>query len=270
MNRVRCWLATGLLALVSATAGAQEYSLVVEPRYPADQAAEVYRPLIEYLSKSTGFRFKLVAPRNYHFHWRDIRNNKPVDFAFEEAHLVDYRISRHGFIPLARTAERSTYTLLADAAYAENGLDGLVGYRVISMPSPSLGSALLARMYRNPLTQPDIRSEAASWRDGVEIVFSGEAEGAMVPSFIADQYPNLVAIQRSEEFAGPAVTAAPSVDPAVRDAVKAALLALHEDESLYEVLVEIGASRFEEATAADYKGAERMLEGFFGYQPAGG
>jgi hypothetical protein len=256
------------LAVIGFATGlkAQEYTFVVEPGYPPDRAQEVYRPLVEYLAKATGYRFKLVTPRNYHFHWRDVRNNKPVDFAFEEAHLVDYRINRHGFVPLARTAERTSYTLLADVDRAERGLDGLVGYRVISMPSPSLGSALLMKLYRNPLNQPDIRSEASSWRDGVEMVFSGEAEGAIVPTFLAQTYPNLVAVQTTEEFAGPCVTASSEVDPAVREAVKTALLQMHEDDSLYEVLVEVGASRFEAASASEYRGAERMLEGFFGYQ----
>lgn len=267
MNKL-CAVFIALTAMLASTVvAAQEYTIVVEPGFPPDRAQEVYKPLVDYLSKATGFQFKLVTPRNYHFHWRDIRNNKPVDFAFEEAHLVDYRINRLGFVPLARSAQRTSYTLLANVDYAENGLDGLIGYRVISMPSPSLGAALLARMYRNPLTQPDIRSEATSWRDGVEIVFSGEAEGAMVPTFLAEQYPNLVAIQQTPEFPGPTVTASGELDQAVRDSVQAALLQLHEDESLYEVLVELGTTRFEPAAAADYEGAERMLEGFFGYTP---
>jgi len=266
MNKL-CAVIVALATSFAAQSGsAQVYTFVVEPGYPPDRAQEVYKPLVDYLAKSTGFRFTLVTPRNYHFHWRDMRNNKPVDFTFEEAHLAAYRMNRHGFVPLARSAERTSYTLLANVDYAENGLDGLIGYRVISMPSPSLGAALLARMYRNPLTQPDIRSEATSWRDGVEIVFSGEAEGAMVPTFLAEQYPNLVAIQQSPSFAGPTVTASGELDESVREAVRAALLQLHEDESVYEVLVEIGATRFEAANKADYAGAERMLEGFFGYR----
>lgn len=267
MNKLIAVIVVTAASFTSQLLGAQEYTIVVEPSYPPDRAQEVYKPLVDYLSKATGFRFKLLTPRNYHFHWRDIRNSTPVDFAFEEAHLVDYRINRMGFIPLARSAQRTSYTLLASGDYSENGLDGLIGYRVISMPSPSLGAALLGRMYRNPLTQPDIRSEATSWRDGVEIVFSGEAEGAMVPTFLAQQYPNLVALQTTQDFPGPTVTASSELDQSVRDAVQAALLQLHEDDSVYEVLVEIGATRFEAAQAADYVGSEKMLEGFFGYRP---
>lgn len=134
------------------------------------------------------------------------------------------------------------------------------------MPSPSLGFALLAEMFKNPVAQPDIRSEAASWKDGVEMVFAGEADAAMVQTYISDQYPNLVVVQRTRDFPGRALTAAPSVPTEVKQAVKDAMLKLHEDQSVYEVLVELGASKFEPATATEYAGSEQMLKGFFGYE----
>lgn len=254
-------------AALGPQAHAAEFKLGIEPSYPAGQAEEIYRPLLEYLNKSTGHTFTLVVPRNYHFLWRDLRQNAQVDFTFEEAHFVDYRVKRHGFEPLARTVEPTNYTLLAQPELAENGLNGLVGRRIACMPSPSLGFALVAEMFKNPVAQPDIRSEAASWRDGVEMVFAGEAEAAMVQTYIADMYPNLVAVSKTRDFPGRAMSAAASVDPAVKQAVKDALLRLHEDETLYEVLVELGASKFEPATKEEYAGAELMLSGFFGYTP---
>lgn len=266
---------TGLVLLVlsaglSAQAQAAQFKLGIEPSYPRDQAQEVYKPLLEYLNKSTGHTFTLEVPRNYHFLWRDLRQNKPVDFTLEEAHFVDFRVQRYGFEPLVRTAEPTSYALLAMPELAENGLNALVGQRVACMPSPSLGFALLAEMFKNPVAQPDIRSEAASWRDGVEMVFAGEAEAAMVQTYIADLYPNLMVVQKTRDFPGRAVSAAPGVDPEAKQAVKDALLKLHEDESLLEVLVELGTSRFEPTTAAEYAGSEAMLKGFFGYatQPA--
>jgi ABC-type phosphate/phosphonate transport system substrate-binding protein len=254
-----------LLSVMCPSAQAATFTLGIEPSYPKDQAQEVYKPLLDYLNKTTGHTFTLVVPRNYHFLWRDLRQNKPLDFTFEEAHFVDYRVQRQGFEPLVRTAEPTSYSLLAMPELAEKGLGGLVGQRIACMPSPSLGFALVAEMFKNPVAQPDIRSEAATWRDGVEMVFAGEAEAAMVQTYIADLYPNLVAIQKTRDFPGAAMSAAPGVDPAAKQAVKDALLKLHEDETLLEVLVELGASKFEPTNAAEYAGAEAMLKGFFGY-----
>lgn len=265
MNRHFGLLALIALSLAAAPANAETYSVSVEPSYPPAQAEEVYRPLLDYLGKATGHTFTLKVSRNYHLLWRDIRANAEIDFAFEEAHLTDYRASRFGFEPLARVAEATSYALLAQPDVAERGLDGLVGYRVISMPSPSLGYALLGELYGNPVSQPDIQSTAASWRDGVEMIFSDEAEAAMVPSHIAQLYPNLATVQRTRSFPGSAFSAAATVPDEVKQAVRTALLSLHEDPELFDVLTELGASRFEPTSAAEYRGHERMLSGFFGY-----
>lgn len=267
-TRVLATAVAAVLAVYGNRATAAEFSFAVEPSFPPDRAAEIYQPLLDYLGNATGHTFRLATSRNYHFYWRDMRANAAVDFSFDEPHFADYRIQRHGFEPLARTAEPTVYAVLAQPDYADRGLAGLVGYRVVSMPSPSLGFVLLARMYRNPLAQPEIKSEASSWREGVEIVFAGEGEGAVVPVRIAEMYPNLVEVQRTEPLPGAAVLAGPEVAPEVKDAVRTALLALHEDESLYEVLVEIGATQFEAATPAEYAGAQDLLRGVFGYSPA--
>jgi ABC-type phosphate/phosphonate transport system substrate-binding protein len=267
MNRTRGLLVLCLAAALPLSAAAETYTVAVEPSYPPDQAAEVYKPLLEYLGKQTGHTFEIVAVRNYHFYWRDLRQQKEVDFVFEEAHFVDYRVQRSQFEPLARKAENATYVLMADPEIAERGLNGLVGQNIVSMPAPSMGFALLVQMYKNPVSQPEIRSEASTWKDGVEMVFSGDAKAAMVPEFIAQQYPNLVEVARSRALPGAAFAAAPGVPAEVKSAVREALLKLAEDPAAFDILAELGASGFVEAKAADYAGGEDLLNGFFGYQP---
>src|SRR3546814_15113469 len=74
----------GLLFVVIGITGpalATDYTVSVEPSYPAQQAHDVYQPLLEYLSKATGQRFVLHYPSNYHLMWRDIRYNPPADFS---------------------------------------------------------------------------------------------------------------------------------------------------------------------------------------------
>lgn len=245
---------------------AANYTLTVEPTYTPERAAEVYQPLLDYLQQTTGHQFTLIAPRNHHFFWRDLRQNIATDFVFEEAQFVDYRVQRFQFVPIARTVEDSRYSLIALPEVAEQGLGGLIGRRVICMPSPSLGFAMLADLFTNPVAQPDIRSEAASWRDGVEMIFGDEADAAMVPRYIADLYPNLVEVAQSRTLPGPAVSASAGVPEADRDAVRDALLKLHESSAASQVLAELGVSGFKATNAAEYAGDEAILKGFFGYQ----
>ncbi|WP_146909633.1 phosphate/phosphite/phosphonate ABC transporter substrate-binding protein [Arenimonas daejeonensis] len=259
-------LAALVFSLLAAPSMAADYTLAVEPNYPPAQAQQVYKPLLDYLSRSTGHRFILKTATNYHVYWRDLRSNAKTDFAFEEAHFTDYRIDRLGFTPLVRVAEATRYTLLADAPVAEGGVPGLIGYRVVSMPAPSLGYLLLGELYKNPIAQPEIQSVASNWRDGVEMVFAQESEAAMVPNYIAQLYPNLVAVSESREFTGRALSAGGTVPADVRAAVSEAMLKLHQDDALYEVLVELGASQFVVATAEEYAGNESLLRGVFGYK----
>lgn len=255
-----------MLAALALPAFGAEFKVALEPAYTPESNQQIYQPLLDYLGRETGHTFVAVTARNYNFHWRDMRQAASVDFAFEEAHFTDYRAQRQGFRPLARLAERTAYALVALPELAEGGMDALVGRRLVSMTSPSLGYALLFEMFTNPIAQPDIRSEAASWRDGVEMIFGGEADAAMVPRFIADLYPNLQVMRTTRDFPGMAFSAAPGVPEDVASAVRDALLKLHENPEAYQVLVEIGSTRFEPASAADYRGNQEMLKGFFGYQ----
>lgn len=264
MTLIRGLLAT-LIFAVAIPAQAADYVITVEPNYPPSQAQEVYKPLLDYLNKATGHRFTLKVGANYHVHWRDLRTSAPTDFAFEEAHFTDFRIDRQGFTPLVKVAEPTRYSLLASEEAAKGGVKGLIGYRIVSMPAPSMGYLLLSEQFPNPLAQPEIQSVAANWRDGVEMVFAGETEGAMVPSYIAQTYPNMTVVNESREFPGRALSASGKVPADVRRSVTEAMLKLHENPALNEVLVELGASQFVPATAAEYAGNERLLRGVFGY-----
>ena len=268
MNIKRNSLYAMLLGLsFGGAANAADYTVTVEPNYPPAQAQQVYKPLLDYLSKSTGQRFILKTSGNYHVYWRDLRGNTATDFAFEEAHFTDYRINRQRFTPLVKTVDPTKFVLLVDSSNADGGSNGLIGRRVASMSAPSLGYLLLGELYKNPIAQPEIQSAAASWKDGVEMVFAAESEGAMVPGYIAQTYPNLVSVATSRDFTGRAFSASPKVPPDVRKKVTDALLALHKNPALFDVISELGTTQFVPATTAEYAGNERLLRGVFGYIP---
>ncbi len=259
-------VAVAALIIGSRPASAADLTMMVEPFYTPERAAEVYQPLIDYLTAATGHRIELVTPRNYHFFWRDIRQNVPVDLMLAEPSITDYRAQRYQTEPLVRTAETTSYTLLASDQLEDPTLNSLVGRNIVTMPSPSLGFAVLLQFYPDPVAQPNILSAASSWRDGIEIVFAGEADATIVPTWLKDQYPNLIPLQTSSEFPGIALSASATLDPAIKQQIRDALLKLHEDATMYEVLNELGITRFEATSAAEYRGADQMLRDFYGYQ----
>ncbi|MBX3692599.1 PhnD/SsuA/transferrin family substrate-binding protein [Dokdonella sp.] len=258
-----CVLAASLFAAGSSIAA--EYRFSPEPIYAPDAARAIYKPLVEYLARETGEKFVLVTPPNYGVYWRNIATENITEFTLDEAHFADYRISRLGFVPLVRTAEPSSYTL-ASLEYEGQGLGALKDKRIATMPAPSLGYALLAQFYPNPIEQPRFMSTARSWRDGVQILFDGEVDAAIVPTWLKDTYPNLISIHTSRQYPGPALLASPSVPVEVRDRVRAALLKLADEPDLAELLLEIGVTRFVPATPEEYAGSQELLSGFHGYK----
>ncbi len=257
------------LALVR-PANAADYVVTVEPNFPPAQAQEIYKPLLDYLGKATGQRFILKASPNYHVYWRDMRSAAPTDFALEEAHFTDYRVNRQRFTPLVRSSEPTRFVLLADPDIASKGANYLIGRRIVSMSAPSMGYLLLGELYKNPISQPEIQSVAASWKDGVEMVFASETDAAMVPGYIAKDYPNLVPVATSRDFMGRALSAGPTVPADVRKKVSDAMLRLNRDPSLNDVLINLGATQFVPTNAAEYAGNERLLREVFGYKALAG
>ncbi len=173
---------------------------------------------------------------------------------------------RFNFEPIARTVENTSYTLLGSDQLTNTTLNGLIGKGIVTMPSPSMGFAMLLQFFPDPVRQPNLMSTAQSWKDGVEIVFAGEADAAIVPTWLKDQYPNLIPMSTSQEYPGAAVSASPNVPADAKQAMKDAFLKLHEDQAGYEVLAELGLTQFVAATPAEYDGDEKVLQGFFGYK----
>ncbi|MEZ5462956.1 phosphate/phosphite/phosphonate ABC transporter substrate-binding protein [Dokdonella sp.] len=263
-------LACLALLLAGSVAAAAEYRFTPEPTYTPEAAEEIYRPLLDYLSKATGETFILVAPANYSSYWREIRQPDNTDFSYDEAHFADYRIQRANFIPLVRRLQPTSYTLQASPYFEGNteSPKGLENAKIATMPAPSLGYALLAEIFPDPVQQPEIKSNSASWRDAMDILNSGEADAMIFPTWMLETFgnPSNITVFTSSEFAGPAVLASPSVPEDVRNKVRDALLNVEGAPELAELLLELGVTRFVPASAEDYKGNQSMLSGFYGYK----
>jgi ABC-type phosphate/phosphonate transport system substrate-binding protein len=263
---------TGLTTFVAvctfacSVARAAEYTFRIEPADPPERVGEIYKPLMAYLGKATGATFKLEVSKNYHNYWRDVVGGVKTDFAFDEAHLTDYRIQHAHFEPLVHTAEETSYTLVSNIDIGKKGVNGLVGHKIVTMSAPSLGYAILLEFYPNPVLQPDIATTATSWRDATDRVFGGEADAAVIPTALTEQFPNLTPVKTSRKFAGQCLSASADVPADIKAKVKDALLKLDPDSDAAKLLFELGVTKFVPATAAEYAGAEQMLKSFTGYK----
>lgn len=261
-------LALAAPLVASPAARSAEFVLLVEPTFPARQLQEVHAPLIDYLNRSTGHRFVIRSAANFNEHWRELRAGSTAHFVFEEGHFFDYRNQRSGFLPLVRTIENSAFAIVAaDPEIIEEGRGGVVGRTVASLGAPNLGNLLVFDSFQNPLAQPELRAISSKWSDGPDLIFSGDVDAALLPSYLSAENPATTEVWRSRDVPGRVLSAAPTVPAEVRQAVAEAMLRVHEDTAAFPAMHELRTERFVPATAAEYRGMERLLSATFGYVP---
>ncbi len=96
--------------------------------------------------------------------------------------------------------------------------------------------------------------------NSIKAVFQGVSDGAAVDSLVYDQWVrknpdlglSLRVIDRSETFPSPPIVASKRLDPAVREAFRAALLTLHEAPEGRAILANLGIDRWVPQNDADY------------------
>lgn len=250
--------------LLTSQTSAEELTLMVQPSYPQERAAEVYAPLIEYLNATSGHTITLKSPRDFQQHWLSVRNGDTPDLVLEDAPITDYRIQNQGYTPLVRVKEEVSYSILTGDAYADDQLDQFVGRIISTLAAPSLGYLVLLDAFPNPFSQPVVTSNASTWLDGVEMTFSMEADAAVAPFWLVEQYQNLSPVYTSKNFPGLTLSASANVSDEVKAAITQALLKLHEDEEAFSALHEINATEIIAADAADYVGYKKMLGQLYG------
>ncbi len=247
-----------LIISAATAATAQPLQMVAQPIFPPDQARLVYQPLADYLSTQLNREVQLIIPISYQQHWLDIKNDNVVDLAIEEAPLTDYRVNYKNFVPLVRGENSVSYSLaVLDTSYTVR--DDLVGLPVASMSAPSTGYLVLARWYNNPLSQAQIISNATSWDDAVQQIWGGEVEAAIIPTRLAQDYPQFTIIDTSVEMPSLAISASPDLDAELHQAIADALLALNGDETNSDALVELDIQSFVPAAANEYRGYAEWL-----------
>ncbi|WP_395376373.1 phosphate/phosphite/phosphonate ABC transporter substrate-binding protein [Marinicella sp. W31] len=250
-----------LIQLLSTSAFSQTINLAIEANYPPDQAALVYEPIRDYLSKKTGMNVELDVQENYYFYWREARNSS-AQFTLDAPHIAAYRIEEQGYIPLARIQENTSYHLISteEKPDSQNLNQFLVGKRVVMLPNPSLASMLFDEWFTDLFMQPNKIVSALSWDDAIEQVFSQQAHAAIIPQWLFEQYPNFVSLKESKAYPGLTFLAAPTVSERNREAFKTAVLNLGQDQESFGILAELFTEGFQEVDIKDYEGLADMLK----------
>ncbi len=252
-----------LLCAVSVASTAAELHLGIQPILPAAQMRAAYQPLADYLGAATGSRVVIDPASNFLTYWENMRRGK-YDLVLDAAHFTDFRIKRLGYTVLAKLPDTVSYALVTGEDVLLFDAQEMIGKTLATVPSPSLGGVRLSQLYPNPLRQPVI-VETSNFEDALEKVRQGKAVGALVPTRLVSGRVDLNTVLTTEPVPHMGMSAAKDVAPALRTALRQALLSARDTPAGQRMLQAVRLEGFEPATAATYNGYAKLLDGVWGY-----
>jgi len=238
-------------------------TLAIQPIMPEAQTRAAYQPLIDYLQQITGEPVQLVTSPNFLVYWQ-LMQRKQWDLVFDAAHFTDYRVEKAGYKVLAKLPDTVSYTLATHPDLMVLETADLIGKRVASLPSPGLGAARLQEIFPNPMRQPEI-IEAADADEAAALVESGKADAAMLPTRMLSVYTNLVPVYTTRAVPAPALSASPSLPPALRKKIQQAMLDAGKSSEGQAMFKAINLPPFVSADNRLYTGHGVLLANTWGY-----
>lgn len=245
-------------------AHAKDLRFLIQPIQSPEHTKKFYRPLAEYLSHATGMTVKIIAVSNFQAYWEIMKRAKDYDLIMDAAHFTDYRLKHLGFSLLAKVPDVVSYTVVTDEKNFVLEPRELIGKTIATMSSPSLGGIRLAELFPNPMRQPII-IETSNSEEAIKKVHAGTAVAAIVPTPLLNNLSGLNTVFITEQVPHVAVSASPSVNEPMRDAIKKALLNANKTSEGKEMLNAIQFAGFENANEKLYDGYAHLLESVWGY-----
>jgi phosphonate transport system substrate-binding protein len=270
---LRTWLGgllclAGLATFPSAHAQGDTLVLAVQPVLGEAQTREAFKALADFIGKASGKTCVLRTRPNFMAYWETMRKGDEYDFILDAAHFTDYRVKKLGYTILAKIPDSVSYSLVVrDGNLVIDPME-LVAKPVATLGIPSIGAARLNAMFPNPVRQP-FTVEVDSAEAGVDMVLKGKVFAAILPTPIVSQQMRtgggLSVVTTTEPIPHIALSAAPSVDAAVRERVRQALLEAEKTPTGKAMLKTIGFERFTAATPALYDKQSQVLQEYWGF-----
>jgi ABC transporter, phosphonate, periplasmic substrate-binding protein len=270
---VQCGMGLLLLTAVpfiasTANSQPQTLTLAVQPVLTPEKTIKAYAPLASYLSKVTGKKIVVKANVNFLAYWSTISKAPKYDFILDAAHFTDYRIKKMKYIVLAKIPDGVSYSIIT---LDENLLldpEELIGKRVATLGSPSIGAARLDALFPNPLRQP-IAVEIANVDEGIKRLLSKNVYAAILPTPIVSremaQGKPINVVTTTRQVPHIALSASPSVNTNTREIIRKALVNAHKTADGKAMLKAIGFAKFDPAKPAIYAGQSELLKAYWGY-----
>ena len=246
------------------------YTLGVVPQFEATRIYAIWKPIINYLEKETGYKLKLSGAPTIPGFENEFMHGK-FDFAYMNPYHLIMANQEQGYRPMVRDIGRKLFgVLVVDDKSSVNTLQDL-NSKVIAFPAPNaLGASLQMRQELVDFFGLKFESRYVKTHDSVylNVLLGDVAAGGGVQKTLKRQKPGikerLRVIHKTKPVPPHPIAAHPRVPPEVAMQIRQALLDLGKTNSGAKMLSAIPMKKIGGATLQDYEMLKLMgLERFF-------
>ncbi len=216
-----------LLALSYPLDAISDYLFTAPPRESPESGIEIYKPIADYLTESTGERFVYRQPASWAEYSRGMQNRE-YDLVFDGPHFVSWRIEHIQHDVIVKLPQLHTWRVIVKSADSNiRSLDDLVGKKVCAPKSPNFGMLTMMSHYANPAKEP-VHVIIKGWKGAFNAVVEGKCVAAVIPMINHKKFdPELKktrALHTHLPYPNQAFTAGSDLTPNLKSKIAAKLL----------------------------------------------
>lgn len=245
------------IAQLPAQAEPETYSFSVVPQFERRMLFGIWQPIVDELERRTGLHFRLVTSLSVSDYESDTVKGL-YDFVYINPYMIPVVETTPGYLPLVRDAKPLYGILVVRQDSPLQRVQDLHG-KSLAVPSMSaLGASLLMRAELDRQFGVKTRVTIAKTHSSVFVhVINGFTDaGGSVQKALSEQpakiRDSLRILHRTQDLPSHPVAVHKRVPPAVREAVRKALIELAATEAGREMLEKVPMPQPVAATAEDY------------------
>lgn len=156
------------------------YTFTAPPRETTAKGYQVYNPIAEFLTKSTGHPFVYKQQNSWSEYVKGMRGEK-YDLVFDGPHFVDWRIHKINHHTLLKIPHLLQWRIITRKDNASiNKIEDLVGKKTCAPGSPNFGMLNLFNHFKDTTKQP-VHVEVKGWNNVYESVKNGDCVAGVLP-----------------------------------------------------------------------------------------